>query len=243
MGEDWGGSILAFLGGMSMASEWFYQVMGNPVGPVSSAELRNLAQHGAISRDTLVRKAPGSAWVLAERVQGLFAPPNLSPPSPAGAATKPTGAEVRENDGFAQWWRARKKDTVLCSLLVAIVSALLVVLNGVMNEPDKMGAYLFLVIPLFAGCIFVGVLFAAWIYFLPTITAKRHNHPHYLGVLTLNLGLGWTFLGWLGALVWARMIREGGNCWRCNARLNGFPLVCQFCQAELIWEQGKARAP
>ena len=55
-----------------MASEWFYQVMGNQVGPVSSVELRNLAQRGAISRDTLVRKAPGSAWVLAERVQGLF---------------------------------------------------------------------------------------------------------------------------------------------------------------------------
>jgi len=227
-----------------MASEWFYQTMGKQVGPISSAQLRDLAQCRTILPDTLVKKAPGGEWVLADRVRGLFATPGLPPPSPPTLSTrKPTGADVAENDDFVKWWRARKKDTVLGSLLLAIVATILVLLNGVMNEPDKIGAYLILVIPVFAGCVFLGMLVAVWIYFLPTITAKRYNHPHYLGVLTLNLGLGWTFLGWLGALVWARTIRAGGNCWRCNARLNGFPMVCQFCQAELVWEQGKAHAP
>jgi len=227
-----------------MASEWFYQAMGKQVGPISSAQLRDLAQRGAILPDTLVRKVPSSTWVLAERVHGLFFSPSPSPTPAIGPTPKPaTGADAKDKGDFAKWLRARKKDAVLFSLLIAAVSASLVVLNGIMNEPDKVGAYLFLVIPFFALCVFVGVLFAVWIYFLPTVEARRHNHPHYFGVLTLNLGLGWTFLGWLGALVWARMIREGGNCWRCNARLNGFPMVCQFCQAELIWEQGKARAP
>jgi hypothetical protein len=41
-----------------MASEWFYQVMGEQVGPVSSTELRNLAQQGTVLRDTLVKNAP-----------------------------------------------------------------------------------------------------------------------------------------------------------------------------------------
>jgi hypothetical protein len=222
-----------------MASGWFYQAMGKQIGPISGAQLRDLAQRGAISPDTLVRKAPGSNWVLAERVRGLFSVSNPSPTSPVGPTPKPaTGANARDNGDVVKWLRAMK-DAVLISLLVAVVSASLVVLNGIANEPDKCGGYLFFVIPLFAVCVFVGAL----VYLLPTIVAKRHNHPHYAGILTLNLGLGWTFLGWLGALVWARMIREGGNCWRCNARLNGFPLVCQFCQAELTWEQGKARAP
>ena len=141
-----------------MASQWFYNVMGEQAGPISSHELKLLAERGTIARDTLVRKGFDGTWVPAQRMQGLFAPPNLTPPpSPAGDLPKPTCAEVRESDDFAKWWGAQK-DTVLCSLLVAIVSALLVVLNGVMNEPDKMGAYLFLVIPFFAGCVFVGAL-------------------------------------------------------------------------------------
>ena len=65
-----------------MASQWFYQVMGEQVGPVSSSDLRNLAQHGTLSADTLVRKAPSSDWVLAERVQGLLSTPTATTPHP-----------------------------------------------------------------------------------------------------------------------------------------------------------------
>ena len=41
-----------------MASQWFYQVAGKQVGPISSAELRNLVQRGVISTDTLVKTRP-----------------------------------------------------------------------------------------------------------------------------------------------------------------------------------------
>ena len=36
-----------------MASEWFYQVTGEQVGPISSTQLRNLARDGTISAFTL----------------------------------------------------------------------------------------------------------------------------------------------------------------------------------------------
>jgi len=76
-----------------MASQWFYQVMGKQIGPISAADLRNLAQGGTIAGDTLVRKAPDGAWVLAERVQGLFSTSNVKTPqpviAPAPAKTKP----------------------------------------------------------------------------------------------------------------------------------------------------------
>lgn len=80
-----------------MASQWFYKVMGDEIGPVSSAELRNLAQRGVISSDTLLKNGPDAAWVPAERVQGLFcasdAMPWLRPRTPTADNAK-SGTEA-----------------------------------------------------------------------------------------------------------------------------------------------------
>lgn len=40
-------------------------------------------------------------------------------------------------------------------------------------------------------------------YFLPTIIAVLRRKTSSLGVFLLNLFLGWTFIGWVGALIWA----------------------------------------
>lgn len=76
-----------------MASQWFYQVMGDEVGPVSAADLKSLAQRGVISPDTLV-KTESSNWVPAEHLRGLFPVSNTTPlPMPvvssAPVETKP----------------------------------------------------------------------------------------------------------------------------------------------------------
>jgi hypothetical protein len=48
---------------------------------------------------------------------------------------------------------------------------------------------------------FTLVLFGLFIYFLPTIFGwQKKNH---VAILMLNLFLGWTFIGWVIALVWA----------------------------------------
>ena len=41
------------------------------------------------------------------------------------------------------------------------------------------------------------------IYFLPWHIAKSIKHPQEQAIFVLNLSLGWTFLGWIVALVWA----------------------------------------
>ena len=43
------------------------------------------------------------------------------------------------------------------------------------------------------------------IYFLPSLIAWVRYHHAHTAVFVLNLFLGWTFLGWVGALVWAVM--------------------------------------
>lgn len=41
------------------------------------------------------------------------------------------------------------------------------------------------------------------LYFLPTIEAALRQHTNLLALGALNLLLGWTVIGWVGAMVWA----------------------------------------
>lgn len=45
------------------------------------------------------------------------------------------------------------------------------------------------------------VIFA--LYLLPTLVAFLRKHHNKAQILLLNLFLGWTFLGWIGALIWS----------------------------------------
>lgn len=48
-----------------------------------------------------------------------------------------------------------------------------------------------------------GLLFCLGLYFLPAIVAAmRHTHNSG-GILLLNIFLGWTFIGWIVALIMA----------------------------------------
>ena len=41
------------------------------------------------------------------------------------------------------------------------------------------------------------------LYFLPTIVGYNTDHKNSTSIFVLNLLLGWTFIGWVVALVWA----------------------------------------
>lgn len=49
------------------------------------------------------------------------------------------------------------------------------------------------------------------IYFVPTIIALANKRGQSLGIFLLNLLLGWTLLGWVGALVWACVKDKPGS--------------------------------
>ncbi len=40
-------------------------------------------------------------------------------------------------------------------------------------------------------------------YFVPLIIAAIRHHPKMLGIFLVNFFLGWTFLGWVGVLIWS----------------------------------------
>lgn len=47
------------------------------------------------------------------------------------------------------------------------------------------------------------LLVLLFIYFIPAIVACNSKHRNMEGVVILNLFLGWTFIGWVVALIWA----------------------------------------
>ena len=51
--------------------------------------------------------------------------------------------------------------------------------------------------------IFIIIWLATYTYFFPTVVGYSRRHTNNLSIFMLNLFLGWTFLGWVGALVWA----------------------------------------
>ncbi len=57
-----------------------------------------------------------------------------------------------------------------------------------------------------AGQLVSSLLFLAmgvFLYFLPTIVAVSRKHQNAAAIAMLNILLGWTFLGWVVAIVWA----------------------------------------
>jgi hypothetical protein len=51
------------------------------------------------------------------------------------------------------------------------------------------------------GLILIGIVLVC--YFFPTLIAWRRGHHNTLAIFLMNLFLGWTCLGWIGALIWA----------------------------------------
>lgn len=56
-----------------MAAEWFWKISGKELGPLSSLQLKAMAEKGRLKPEHPVRQGAEGAWVPAGRVKGLFA--------------------------------------------------------------------------------------------------------------------------------------------------------------------------
>ena len=77
-----------------MASEWFYYVGQERVGPVGSQQLKDLARTGQLQPGTLIWKEGMSKPQPASRVKGLFEP-SITPPSLPGPAVQSPSEGLR----------------------------------------------------------------------------------------------------------------------------------------------------
>ena len=60
---------------------------------------------------------------------------------------------------------------------------------------------------LHAGYLFI-IFAILLLYFIPTYIAAFMNKKYFLQIFLLNLFAGFTFIGWLGALIWATIKNE-----------------------------------
>jgi hypothetical protein len=57
---------------------------------------------------------------------------------------------------------------------------------------------------IFMGLIgFLLITILLGIYFLPVIIAGKRQHRNFAPIAALTILAGWTFVGWVGAFVWA----------------------------------------
>ncbi|MBS4004989.1 MAG: hypothetical protein ACJAVZ_002047 [Afipia broomeae] len=53
------------------------------------------------------------------------------------------------------------------------------------------------------GAVILGTMFGLFIYLLPAFIAYQRWHTNRHAILVINLFLGWSIIGWLGALIWS----------------------------------------
>jgi ABC-type transport system involved in cytochrome c biogenesis permease component len=59
------------------------------------------------------------------------------------------------------------------------------------------------IVVLASGAAAVGFIILLILYFAPSVVAFSRSHHNKWAIFALNLLLGWTVLGWIGALVWS----------------------------------------
>lgn len=59
------------------------------------------------------------------------------------------------------------------------------------------------IVVLASGSAVVGLIILLLLYFVPSVVAFVRHHHNQWAIFALNLLLGWTLLGWIGALVWS----------------------------------------
>lgn len=84
-------------------------------------------------------------------------------------------------------------------------------------------------------------IFALLVYFLPTMVASSREIRASGGVFVLNLLLGWTFLGWVIALVWAVAGERKASAAQAPQGSRVEPTIdprptrrCPFCAEEIL---------
>lgn len=65
------------------------------------------------------------------------------------------------------------------------------------------------------------------IYFVPLIVAAARRSRSLLGIGLLNVLAGWTFVGWVGALIWA--VASESSTVVAPAGGPGRPILCSDC--------------
>jgi Superinfection immunity protein/Short C-terminal domain len=92
---------------------------------------------------------------------------------------------MKDTPPRASHLRLSMNEIIITALVTALVTALFVIIFYSVGIPVLFW------------------LFFVALYCIPSLVAYNRDHPSKMGVLALNILLGWTFIGWLGAFIWS----------------------------------------
>ncbi|MGB9043350.1 MAG: superinfection immunity protein [Pseudolabrys sp.] len=105
----------------------------------------------------------------------------------------PTQSGINDNNGGKPM--SREVNWSLALVLSALLG-IAVIVKAVCNIIPAKELALYAYVGLAVGFFLV-------LYELPAIVAYNHSHRQFFAILVLNILLGWTIVGWIGALIWA----------------------------------------
>lgn len=195
----------------SMADQWYFADDEYLHGPLTLAELRRCAQEGKLLPEHWIRQGEAGAWQRAGGRDVLsFGPPRIpargevSRASAGQSLPRPHRRLLKPND-----WRLLGYCVVTLIVAGVLGAAALELLRSGRASAMMDDVAAFLSASAGPMIVFLFVLVAVLVYFLPTFVAASRGHHQYEAILVLNLFLGWTFLGWVLALVWAYTATRG----------------------------------
>lgn len=103
------------MGESQVTKKFYYQLMGEEIGPVSGPEVIGLAEHRTIGPETLIREGITGEWVYASRIGGLkriFEQPSvcraqppedsIAPPPPRPPVPQPIYPDTADEESLSQ---------------------------------------------------------------------------------------------------------------------------------------------
>ena len=86
------------------------------------------------------------------------------------------------------------------------------------------------------------------IYFIPSWNAYKNKSASFNQILVLNIFLGWTLIGWVGALIWSMqkkttILSQPNISPRASPQYGASPQykVCPFCAESILLKANKCR--
>jgi hypothetical protein len=110
-----------------MADQWFYEHRGKRTGPISPADLKQMADSGQLSPDDIIWKEGMPTWVSARTLKGLFPPrrdEEFLPEDSTSISGKP------RTDSAAIWTVAKSiinKSAGSLTILIGTIAGLLLI--------------------------------------------------------------------------------------------------------------------
>lgn len=163
---------------MSANRSYYLANEGAVEGPFTVAELRQFYADAIVTRDSVVALVGSDAWQRLDSIPEMRLPP--------------AGFDLQKNL-VSRSKIAEEKDkapTWLIPVGIGFVAVVVLTIIGLANASPN-------------GVLLVGAILGLVLWPIPAFVAVRRNHPQATAIIILDLVAGWTFIGWVVALVWS----------------------------------------